>query len=128
MCVKKNVRYNTRMTETQIIGYGLTAELIDQCGPDPATANLTELASIYRRIEGTLLDRWDAPLVNDFLCMVGFGASRALLGKWAGEAGLMFHNDVMIGQANTLEYEGKFNGGSPIGGRIRLSSFIVFYE
>ncbi|MEZ4716000.1 MAG: hypothetical protein R2851_07920 [Caldilineaceae bacterium] len=26
------------MTETQIIGYGLTAELIDQCGPDPATA------------------------------------------------------------------------------------------
>ena len=38
MCVKKNVRYNTRMTETQIIGYGLTAELIDQCGPDPATA------------------------------------------------------------------------------------------
>lgn len=37
-------------------------------------------------------------------------------------------DDVMIGQANTLEYEGKFNGGSPIGGRIRLSSFIVFYE
>ena len=76
-----------------------------KAGPDPATANLTELAAIYRRIEGTLLDRWDAPLVNDFLCMVGFGASRALLGKWAGEAGLMFHNDVMIGQGGIVSAE-----------------------
>lgn len=73
-----------------------------KAGPDPATANLTELAAIYRRIEGTLLDRWDALLVNDFLCMVGFGASRALLGKWVGEAGLTFHNDLMIGQGGIV--------------------------
>ena len=38
MCVKKNVRYNTRMTDKQIIGYGMTAELIDQLGPEPAAA------------------------------------------------------------------------------------------
>jgi len=52
-----------------------------------------------------LLDRWDAPLINDFLCMAGFGASRALLGKWAGEAGLTFHNDVMIGQGGIVSAE-----------------------
>ena len=38
MCVKKNVRYNIRMTHKQIIGYGMTAELIDQLGPEPAAA------------------------------------------------------------------------------------------
>jgi rifampicin phosphotransferase len=74
-------------------------------GPDPSTANLTELAAAYRRIEGMLLDKWDAPLINDFLCMIGFGASRAMLEKWAGENGLAFHNDVMIGQGGIISAE-----------------------
>ncbi|MBY6161579.1 hypothetical protein KUV73_11885 [Mameliella alba] len=67
--------------------------------------SLTELAAMYRQIEATLLDRWDAPLVNDFLCMMGFGASRGLLRKWAGDAGLEFHNDVMIGQGGIVSAE-----------------------
>ncbi|MBT0955927.1 phosphoenolpyruvate synthase [Alphaproteobacteria bacterium KMM 3653] len=74
-------------------------------GPDLSTANLTELAATYRRIEGELLDQWDAPLVNDFLCMMGFGASRKLLVKWAGEAGAEFHNDLMIGQGDIVSAE-----------------------
>ncbi|MBF9035129.1 phosphoenolpyruvate synthase, partial [Rhodobacterales bacterium HKCCE2091] len=74
-------------------------------GPDPAEANLTELARTYRRIEAALLDRWDAPLVNDFLCMIGFGASRKLLETWAGEAGAAFHNDYMIGQGDIISAE-----------------------
>ncbi|BBU56690.1 hypothetical protein KU6B_29550 [Mameliella alba] len=74
-------------------------------GADTSGANLTQLAAMYRRIEGRLLDRWDAPLVNDFLCMMGFGASRALLKRWAGEAGEGFHNDVMIGQGGIVSAE-----------------------
>lgn len=72
---------------------------------DLATANPTQLAAEYRRIESTLLDRWDAPLVNDFLCMIAFGASRNLLKKWLGEPGLMLHNDVMIGQGDIVSAE-----------------------
>lgn len=74
-------------------------------GLDLKTANLTQLSAEYRRIESTLLDRWDAPLVNDFLCMVAFGASRNLLQKWLGEDGLMLHNDVMIGQGDIVSAE-----------------------
>ncbi len=37
-------------------------------------------------------------------------------------------DDVTIGQDNTLDYEGKYNGGNPVGGRIRLNSYVVFYE
>ena len=74
--------------------------------PDaPAGMTLTELAASYRAIEARLLDRWDAPLVNDFLCMIGFGASRKLLERWAGEAGLAAHNDVMIGQGDIVSAE-----------------------
>lgn len=72
---------------------------------DLATANPTQLAAEYRRIESTLLDRWDAPLVNDFLCMIAFGASRNLLQKWLGDDGLLLHNDVMIGQGDIVSAE-----------------------
>ncbi|MDN5567268.1 MAG: hypothetical protein L0G27_00710, partial [Paracoccus sp. (in: a-proteobacteria)] len=72
---------------------------------DTKTAGPTQLAAEYRRIETTLLDRWDAPLVNDFLCMIAFGASRNLMRKWLGPQGLILHNDVMIGQGDIISAE-----------------------
>ncbi len=72
---------------------------------DVEAANATELAAEYRHIESTLLDRWDAPLINDFLCMIAFGASRNLLKKWLGDDGLLLHNDVMIGQGDIISAE-----------------------
>ncbi len=72
---------------------------------DLSAANPTQLAAEYRRIEATLLDRWDAPLVNDFLCMIAFGASRNLLQRWLGDDGLLLHNDVMIGQGDIVSAE-----------------------
>ncbi|NJM51683.1 MAG: hypothetical protein HC843_13115 [Sphingomonadales bacterium] len=48
---------------------------------------LTELAREYRRIEADLLDRWDAPLINDFLCMMAFGGSRKMLENGAERRG-----------------------------------------
>lgn len=66
---------------------------------------LTALAAEYRRIEAELLERWDAPLVNDFLCMIAFGASRKMLEAMGGQAGLELHNDVMIGQGDIISAE-----------------------
>ncbi len=74
-------------------------------GFDASKANPTELAAEYRKIESTLLDRWDAPLINDFLCMIAFGASRNLMEKWLGPNGLLLHNDVMIGQGDIVSAE-----------------------
>jgi pyruvate,water dikinase len=64
--------------------------------------SLTELAREYRRIEADLLDRWDAPIVNDFLCMIAFGAARRALEQWAGEDGTEILNDVLIGQGDII--------------------------
>jgi rifampicin phosphotransferase len=72
---------------------------------DLTTAPLTELAAEYRRIEADLLDRWDAPLVNDFLCMIAFGGSRKLMERWLGPQGLELHNDVLIGQGDIVSAE-----------------------
>lgn len=74
-------------------------------GFNPETEGPTALAAEYRRVESTLLDRWDAPLVNDFLCMIAFGASRNLLEKWLGPDGLLLHNDLMIGQGDIVSAE-----------------------
>ncbi len=76
-----------------------------QAGLDVEASNATELAAEYRRIESTLLDRWDAPLINDFLCMIAFGGSRNLVQKWLGEDGLTLHNDLMIGQGDIVSAE-----------------------
>ncbi|MBL4812812.1 MAG: hypothetical protein JKX69_10780 [Rhodobacteraceae bacterium] len=74
-------------------------------GLDVTKAGPSQLAAEYRKIESTLLDRWDAPLVNDFLCMIAFGASRNMLEKWLGPEGLLLHNDVMIGQGDIVSAE-----------------------
>lgn len=72
---------------------------------DHQTANLAQLAEEYRRIEASLLDRWDAPIVNDFLCMMAFGASRKMMERWFGQVGLDLHNQVMIGQGDIISAE-----------------------
>ncbi|MEX0742296.1 MAG: PEP-utilizing enzyme, partial [Phycisphaeraceae bacterium] len=51
------------------------------------TMRLDELAQEYRRLERTLLSRWDAPLVNDFFTMICFGVLRRSAERWAGEQG-----------------------------------------
>lgn len=70
-----------------------------------STLPLSALAAEYRGIEAKLLDRWDAPIINDFLCMITFGASRKMAEKWAGEEGLALHNSMMIGQGDIISAE-----------------------
>ena len=65
----------------------------------------TRLAAEYRQLEQQLLARWDAPLVNDFLCMIAFGAAQAALKKWAGEDGIAFLSAQLIGQGNIISTE-----------------------
>jgi rifampicin phosphotransferase len=84
------------------------ARLDDALKMDIATIGtmpLSALAAEYRRIEAELLERWDAPLINDFLCMMAFGSSRKLIERWAGPAGLELHNDILIGQGHIISAE-----------------------
>lgn len=93
---RTRARFLKRMTDS--VPPGRSAD-------DLGTKPLSALAGEYRRIEAALLDRWDAPIVNDFLCMMAYGGSRRLLERWAGAPGLALHNDVMIGQGDIISAE-----------------------
>ena len=69
------------------------------------TMSLSELGKEYRRLESALLDRWDAPILNDVLCMMAYGGSRKYLQRHAGQDGIRLHNDVMIGQGDIISAE-----------------------
>ncbi|MEZ4682045.1 MAG: PEP/pyruvate-binding domain-containing protein [Caldilineaceae bacterium] len=67
--------------------------------------SLPQLVMEYRKVERQLLTQWDAPLINDFLCMIAFGLSRRLLERQAGEAGLQLHSTLLIGQGDIISAE-----------------------
>jgi phosphohistidine swiveling domain-containing protein len=85
--------------------YGRLNAALKTTPAEIAALPLSALAGEYRRIEADLLERWDAPLVNDFLCMIAFGGSRKLLERWCGPAGLELHNAIMIGQGDIVSAE-----------------------
>ncbi|WP_141246925.1 PEP/pyruvate-binding domain-containing protein [Halomonas salipaludis] len=99
------LREAIRLPRTIRAFYGRLDKALDTGAVEIAAMPLTALAAEYRRVEAELLDRWDAPLVNDFLCMMAFGASRKLLQRWGGDAGLALHNEVMIGQGDIISAE-----------------------
>jgi pyruvate,water dikinase len=54
--------------------------------PDYTLLRPDELAARYRELERKLLPNWDAPIVNDFFCMIFHGVLRSLAVRWCGEA------------------------------------------
>ncbi|MDP3737623.1 MAG: PEP/pyruvate-binding domain-containing protein [Hyphomonadaceae bacterium] len=72
---------------------------------DIDTMSATQLAAEYRNLEQQLLARWDAPLVNDFLCMIAFGAAQKSMTSWAGDDGLAFLSNTLIGQGDIVSAE-----------------------
>jgi phosphohistidine swiveling domain-containing protein len=72
---------------------------------DIRAMSLTELAAEYRELEQQLLAKWDAPLVNDFLCMIAFGVTQKAMTKWAGGEGAEFLGGVLIGQGDIISAE-----------------------
>lgn len=67
----------------------------------PATALTTE----YRLLERQLLAKWDAPLVNDFLCMIAFGVAQKMMEREAGDDGRAFLSSMLIGQGDIVSAE-----------------------
>jgi pyruvate,water dikinase len=63
--------------------------------------NVDELVSHYRNLEAQLLDKWDAPLINDFLAMIYFGVLGKLCVKWL-DADEYLQNDLIIDNSEII--------------------------
>lgn len=68
----------------------------------PHNAPLNNLLNYYIRIDHDLLLAWDAPLVNDFLCMMAFGLTKKWLHQCAGDEGDALHNAFLINQGDVI--------------------------
>ncbi len=69
---------------------------------------LDQLVADYRRLESSLLTRWDAPLINDLLAMIFFGALGHLTAKWCpDESGenRSLQNDLVCDQGDMISAE-----------------------
>lgn len=73
---------------------------------DMRAMSLPELATFYDELEGNLLKRWKAPIINDYLCMVFFGLLKGLVEKWVqvggqpGADAAALQNDLLCGEGN----------------------------
>ncbi|MBL8817798.1 MAG: hypothetical protein JNL58_17365 [Planctomyces sp.] len=96
-----------------------TTDQLDEMGLDQLTAE-------YRRLEKALLNRWDAPLVNDFFTMVCFGVLRKVVDRWVGPDGWSKIGPLLGGTSGMLSIEparrieemGRLLSGDPHGIRI----------
>jgi phosphohistidine swiveling domain-containing protein len=63
------------------------------------------LAAHYRQLEGQLLKKWDAPLVNDFFAMIYYGVLRGLCKKWLGDQDGTLQNDLLAETGGIISAE-----------------------
>jgi len=66
---------------------------------------LDELADHYSQLERTLLRKWDAPLVNDFLAMIFYGTLEKLVTSWCNDSEGTLHNDLLCGEGGMVSAE-----------------------
>lgn len=85
--------------------YTRLGRALDASPAELALLRPDELAAEYRRLEGELLVRWDAPLVNDFFAMISFGLLRSLANRWCGSAGDGLQNDLLCAEGTIVSAE-----------------------
>ncbi|MBV8596604.1 MAG: phosphoenolpyruvate synthase, partial [Candidatus Eremiobacteraeota bacterium] len=76
-------------------------ETLADVRPDETNAP-EELVASYRRLESRLIDRWDAPLINDLFAMIFFGLLRRLCERWCGDKEGTLQNGLVSGEGGMI--------------------------
>ncbi len=75
--------------------------IYDKARKDDLTKySLKQLVDFYHNLEKTVLKKWQAPIINDCLCMIFFGLLKKLTNKWVGSDDEGLQNDLLCGQGN----------------------------
>lgn len=67
------------------------------------TLSTSELYNLYRKLEKELLEKWDAPIINDFFAMIAYGLLKSLCEKWIQEPGI--HNQLLCDETGIISTE-----------------------
>jgi pyruvate,water dikinase len=60
--------------------------------------SIRELLQLYQDLTETVLKRWQAPIINDCLCMIFFGILKNLAKKWVQSEDPSLQNDLLCGE------------------------------
>ena len=63
------------------------------------------LMRLYKEFEQTLLEKWKAPLVNDFFAMIYYGTLQKLVVKYGIDESGTLHNDLLCGARDIVSTE-----------------------
>ncbi|MGH7325833.1 MAG: PEP/pyruvate-binding domain-containing protein, partial [Candidatus Rokuibacteriota bacterium] len=71
-------------------------------GRDLAALSLQAQSDLYHQLLGDILQRWQAPIINDGRCMLAFGLLKRLTERWMGAAPetAALQNDLLCGQGD----------------------------
>jgi|AGTN01.2.fsa_nt_gi Phosphoenolpyruvate synthase/pyruvate phosphate dikinase len=70
---------------------------------DFESLSTSQLYQLYRKLEKELLEKWDAPIVNDFFAMIAYGVLKGLCEKWIQEPGI--HNQLLCDETGIISTE-----------------------
>ncbi|HET9240447.1 MAG TPA: phosphoenolpyruvate synthase [Oligoflexus sp.] len=66
---------------------------------DMRAMSLSEQMAYYTHLENSFLKKWQAPIINDYLCMIFFGLLKKLTGQWIKGADTdSLQNDLLCGE------------------------------
>lgn len=77
-------------------------------GCEPETIrfkSLQELVDLFRKLEKSLLRKWQAPLLNDFYAMIFHGLLKKILKKWGVDDKGTLVNDLLCGEGGIISTE-----------------------
>ena len=74
-------------------------------GSDLSKVRTDELIDIYTDLEKRLLNKWDAPIVNDFFAMIFYGLLQKLSVAWCGDTEGTLQNDLLRNTGGMISTE-----------------------
>ena len=74
-------------------------------GSDLSKFRSEELLDIYKELENRLLNRWDAPIVNDFFAMIFYGLLQKLSIAWLDDTEGTLQNDLLRNAGGMISTE-----------------------
>jgi pyruvate,water dikinase len=74
-------------------------------GSDLSKFRTEELVAIYKELENRLLNKWDAPIVNDFFAMIFYGLLQKLSIAWCRDTEGTLQNDLLRNSGGMISTE-----------------------
>lgn len=119
MLLKMYIRYKSIPRKRKAFKKLLDKTIEEYKSIDFSQKSACELKELYLRFEKTLLNKWKAPLLNDFFAMICFGMLQKKCSKYGlNKNNPNIHNDLLCGSSDIISVE-------PIHRTIEIASSIL---